>query len=594
MNKKLTYYLSKTHWSLLLLSGFLLQPLLAQVSFPYSQNLTTAVDPSEIRLYNDAQFVDGLGLRLTPAENSKFGAAILAGATFASNEGLKIEFEYGMYGGSGADGISVFLFDAEADNDNFEIGAKGEGLAYMYNRAKSIGNLGDRKKGLSGAYLGIGLDAWGKFKEQAYFNDKRKNGVRTEDIGEEFIKNHVTLRGAFGKGDLPDPNVYGYNGRTEGYHGYPVLISEPTNSGDQKKVILKNNGDFDITAVNNPTGFTLNTQSFGDNPSDQNYRKAIIELVPASPNGYLVTVKIQHGNTISTIIENYHYKESLRYTENANARDNREGNILGGERSDDSKHTLDASIPDNFKIGFGASTGGETNIHLIRNLKVEKLFAAEAEDDLASLSCEESVEIAVLENDFAYEGIPAVASSEYIDKTKFNFIAENGNVYTNSYIQDGVGVWSYDSDTGLVTFTKEEGFEGEASIQYSIIGRTSPYDGDDYRSLPATITVNVEHCVCTVEGNTSVPALVASTGITTLNRNSNTWLEDVNQGVNLVLESSTKPFVITRVVNVSNITEPVEGMLVWETSTRSLKLYKASGWSTLREGCNKPVLRTNQ
>jgi len=86
-------------------------------SFPYSENFTSGSQPSEITLMtpqtgtNSTTFTTN-GMRLTAAVNNQFGAVYINNKQFSSLNGIKIEFEYGMYGGTGADGISLFLFDA--------------------------------------------------------------------------------------------------------------------------------------------------------------------------------------------------------------------------------------------------------------------------------------------------------------------------------------------------------------------------------------------------------------------------------------------------------------------------------------------------
>lgn len=66
-------------------------------------------------------------LRLTNAEQNQKGYAYST-SDFPSSNGLKVEFEYDTYGGSRADGISFFLFDATADP--FKIGGFGGSLGY--------------------------------------------------------------------------------------------------------------------------------------------------------------------------------------------------------------------------------------------------------------------------------------------------------------------------------------------------------------------------------------------------------------------------------------------------------------------------------
>jgi len=89
---------------------------------------------------------------------------------------------------------------------------------------------------------------------------------------------------------------------------------------------------------------------------------------------------------------------------------------------------------------------------------------------------------------------------------------------------------------------------------------------------------------CLENGVTTGTALDTKTGITTQGRagaSADNW-PMVRKGGFLALESNTKPFVITRstTANLANITNPVEGMMVYDTTENCLKIYvnAANGW----------------
>ena len=100
---------------------------------------------------------DGDGwLRLTGNEAFQSGYAFFD-AAFPSDEGVSVEFEYASWGGSGADGLSVFLFDGAVGDPTgpaFEIGQSGGSLGY----AQSCDT-----PGITGGYVGIGIDAFGNY-----------------------------------------------------------------------------------------------------------------------------------------------------------------------------------------------------------------------------------------------------------------------------------------------------------------------------------------------------------------------------------------------------------------------------------------------
>lgn len=102
--------------------------------------------------------------------------------------------------------------------------------------------------------------------------------------------------------------------------------------------------------------------------------------------------------------------------------------------------------------------------------------------------------------------------------------------------------------------------------------------------------LNVVACACYNLPNTSTTGISAQHGITLLNRAGATngnWPMS-RAGAHTVLESNTKGFVITRVptTGLSAITTPVDGMMVYDTTAKCLKIYTVdtsvpanSGWA---------------
>ena len=481
-------------------------------NFPYFQPFNSGVKPSDVTIpsNSDAVTFTSNGMILTPSQNTRFGAAYLNNIRFYSPQGIRLEFEYGMYGGTGADGLSVFLFDAAVTNP--QIGARGDALAYNYNRANDR-HPTTRQAGLTGAYLGIGLDAYGNFKNRVFQGERRKNGFG----GSLSVSdNQISLRGAAGKTNL------GSDGRGIGFNGYPLLATKSTRSGTTAGAILNNDGTFTTTA-GTTANFNLGTTALGLTPTDTNFRKAYIDLLPNVLGGYNVTVKIQHGATTTTIIDNFHYKTSLTYVENANPNSTDFSNDESSGAN--STHVLNAAIPEYFRIGFGASTGAFNNIHSIRNLKIMIPYAAEAYDDTFNLTCAaNSNSINVLANDLAYTNFSApTASTNNIYKPSFRFLNASGVPQGHTYNDPAVGTWSYDQLTGIVSLSPIAGFSGDATVQYDIkgggpTGTETPFDKDAYISAPATITANVA-AVAAAPSVVSTLSNNCLTGSTTVNLN---------------------------------------------------------------------------
>jgi hypothetical protein len=88
----------------------------------------------------------GLGwLRLTDTGNNEKGLALDTSESFAGNVPVTLRFSFVSWGGTGADGITVFLYDS---TQNMSGALTGGGLGYC---------------GGAGGYLAIGVDEYGNF-----------------------------------------------------------------------------------------------------------------------------------------------------------------------------------------------------------------------------------------------------------------------------------------------------------------------------------------------------------------------------------------------------------------------------------------------
>jgi len=183
-------------------------------------------------------------LRLTNATNNDVGYA-LVNESFSPGQGLVFDFEFAIWGGTGADGFSIFLFDAnysldypENDPLRFHIGNRGGSLGYAN---------GNNENGLSGGYIGVGLDVFGNYGSTS----ESKNG------------------GMFDGGLIP--NVIGIRGSEHSNMGAPYRWlggSQPLN------LVFGNN-------------FTLDYKgSSGSRPTkEQHYRRVQVRIIPVELNG---------------------------------------------------------------------------------------------------------------------------------------------------------------------------------------------------------------------------------------------------------------------------------------------------------------------
>ncbi len=123
----------------------------ASAQFKLQQTFTNTAAPGWTlsgSAFLTAPSIDPAGqgwLRLTDTGNDELGLALDTSETFGGNVPVTVRFSYVSWGGTGADGITVFLYDA---TQNMSGAAAGGGLGYC---------------GGAGGYLAIGLDEYGNF-----------------------------------------------------------------------------------------------------------------------------------------------------------------------------------------------------------------------------------------------------------------------------------------------------------------------------------------------------------------------------------------------------------------------------------------------
>lgn len=449
---------------------------------------------------NNAQFTDQ-GLILTNQRSFQFGAILLQDLAFSSNNGIEISYEFNIYGANqiGTDGFIVILYDGSIPNDEVYMGATGRSMGYVYNRANEE-NRNNRQKGFPGAYLGIASNITGNFKAKAFNSDVRMSG--TDNIWPTANStqgiSHVTLRGAELK--LPETDPY------QGYRGYPVLktiSTVHTNSNINGSAELNLDGTYTYgPSLPTDMAFHLKNDGIGEDPNDPKFRKAFITLIPHPQGGFNVSVRIQHGDIREDVITNYHYRTSINFYENTNSLFGDYSTTNQNTPGQNILYTLDASVPEVFKIGFAGITGGRFNTHMIRNLRINLPYSGEATDK-ALIVCQNGASAFYpFLNDVAYGGHISNPSSsdELIDPTSFQFYDLDRNPTTNPYIfEDTLGNWVFDPNTKLITFTPTTSLEEQSvSAQYSFKGYSKPngepYGEDSYRSNHGTITLSPKEC----------------------------------------------------------------------------------------------------
>lgn len=237
-----------------LLFVLLAKPTSAQVGFPYCESFQTASTQANTIFGGDAKLIDGV-LQLTTNQLNQRGYMYID-VPFPSVYGLKVEFEYFMYGGSGADGLTMFLFDAATPN--FSPGGFGGSLGYAQRSGES---------GLTGAYLGLGFDVFGNYSNTT----EGKSGGFLQGSTDLF-PNSVTLR----------------NGGA-GLTGYDYVIGRITHSPPANAPDLALDVQYRFPLSSGGQG----TQRVEES-SEVGYRKVFLELEPhPSGTGYLVKLEME-------------------------------------------------------------------------------------------------------------------------------------------------------------------------------------------------------------------------------------------------------------------------------------------------------------
>ncbi|AZA93615.1 conserved repeat domain [Chryseobacterium nakagawai] len=167
----------------------------------------------------------------------------------------------------------------------------------------------------------------------------------------------------------------------------------------------------------------------------------------------------------------------------------------------------------------------------------------------------------------------------------------NGYTFIGSSTNSGVynsstGNWTIGNMnagiTASLTVTAKVNCTGDYTNIATISGNLSDHISGN-NSSSVTPAVNPKPCACYNDPNRSSIGADSKFGITLLKRagaNSDNW-PMARKSAHLVLESNDKGFVITRMTSdqVSSIMVPVEGMMVYDTTQKCLKLYSDNSWN---------------
>jgi uncharacterized repeat protein (TIGR01451 family) len=184
-------------------------------------------------------------LRLTEPVNNQAGYAFFD-APFDISSGVVIQFDYATWGGDGADGYSIFLFDSAYDATTFSAGGTGGSLGYAPNNQTA-----PTDPGLTGGYIGVGIDEYGNFSSPT---EGRLGGPG------------LTINSASVRGPYNHPSGAYY------YLGGSASLPTPAQA------------------------LSFNNQMYRPAQGGTQYRKVVMYLTPvAAPNYLRVDVYVQFG-----------------------------------------------------------------------------------------------------------------------------------------------------------------------------------------------------------------------------------------------------------------------------------------------------------
>jgi type IV pilus assembly protein PilY1 len=307
----------------------------------------------------------------SPYGNQERGAIVSTNA-YSTSAGIQVTFKTVTYGGSGADGISFYLmngcvpvagaimpsscaaspiYPTGAPNVP-AIGATGGSLAFSCSDSNGPGSgSGVTYDGLTGGYLGLGIDEFGNFLNQG---DNTASGYG-------FQAGRIGLRGA---GAISWPalnNAYGNNPNNANLPYYPGSLS----ASDQQNAIQKTCSSghlWNYASAGNPTDAGPATLANTANSA------GILDYA-VIPNAYTIlpssTPLFNGGATTRSAATPIFYNLkitsdgflSLLYAYN--------GGAYQSVIANQSIQSSNGLPPPFVRFGFAGSTGGSTNVHEI-------------------------------------------------------------------------------------------------------------------------------------------------------------------------------------------------------------------------------------
>jgi type IV pilus assembly protein PilY1 len=282
----------------------------------------------------------------TGANGDNQTGAVVSNFTFPSNEGLQVSFTTVTYGGdnlggTGADGISFYLFDGAANPTGSTlpaVGGLGGSLGY------SCSNVNSSYDGVVGAYIGVGVDEYGNFS----------NPGDNTNTGPGFRAGRISVRGA-------GSTAWAWlSARYPNY--YPAAQSGNAAAAVHDTCRTGYLWNYSGASVVDSTGAVIANRSQTHDSVPYNYKLLSYSNLPSG-------VTIQNQQAVNSPLRSLAtpITYSLQITQNGLL--SMSYSINGGAAhqviTNQSITASNGPLPASFRFGFSGGTGGGNNVHEI-------------------------------------------------------------------------------------------------------------------------------------------------------------------------------------------------------------------------------------
>lgn len=415
-------------------------------------------DVSGLRIGDNAKLTAASGidpngegwLRLTEATGNQKGFMYVL-QQFPTGLGVIADFEYLAWRNiddityAGADGFSVFLFDASVTDQNFKLGGYGGSLGYAtYSNPANT-------TGLSGGYLGIGFDEYGNYSRAA---EQRNGGTAG------LNPNSIVLRGPTNS-TFTNSNVY------------LTKLDLGDRSGTEGDIRKRDEIDYNTTTLTRPLPGTF-------------YRRVQVSITKPA-NDYVINIKWRKQNqTTFTDLLTYNMN-STTYPIPANLKLGFAASTGGGFNFHEIRNIL-LTTPGNLRIDSRSDLAFSCN-----SKKNTITFKVEVSNDTGADLSNINVNSKVSD-----------AANNLVSTSLFKITGISTTGFTTSTIpststssNDVSGVVSIPAkSSGIITITGEyvKGFKTNSSFKLFSTVNQSQIQDDDLTNNNATTTIDVRKC----------------------------------------------------------------------------------------------------